>query len=372
MAGGEQSMVAPAKYTNGKRATYVFERRYVDGKPTNTVLIDSRTSEANRLEDALVKAIKEGHPILSAMPKIVVTYSQEGKAELVETDLQLPHRAFDAHIRLGFDAGSPTKSSIVKNPLYKAARDATSENALALFNISPVTLLLGGWDSTRKSRQARFASCVTGEMIGVLSDQEQDPESTVTHRSGARVDPIATSVSFDQTTSNDIRKRLDMDQLKKGKEDKGSSFVIGAIPPSTGDNAALDGISVKRIIRSRVLSFSVLRSLCFGKGAHGDRAIRCMLAALALDAMARADAELNLRANAHLVENAAPQVTLYERFGVRTSLEPVSIEVADVILAEAYDELQKATDIVWNGQNLEVIGESAILEHASNIEEQDS
>ena len=42
-AGGEQALVAPARYVSGSRGTYVFETREIDGRPTKTVLIDSRS-----------------------------------------------------------------------------------------------------------------------------------------------------------------------------------------------------------------------------------------------------------------------------------------------------------------------------------------
>ena len=99
-AGGEHALVAPAKYASGSRGTYVFETREIDGHPTKTVLIDSRSSMANRIEDGLSKGIKEGNEVLCAMPKIRVTYKNaEGDVVAMETDLDLPHRAFDGHIR---------------------------------------------------------------------------------------------------------------------------------------------------------------------------------------------------------------------------------------------------------------------------------
>lgn len=69
-AGGEHSLVAPAKYASGNKGTYVFETREIDGQPTKTVLIDSRSSMANRIEDGLNKGIKDGNEILCAMPKL--------------------------------------------------------------------------------------------------------------------------------------------------------------------------------------------------------------------------------------------------------------------------------------------------------------
>ncbi len=362
LAGGPSSLVAPAKYTEGKNPTYCFSIREYDGVPTNVVLIDSRTSEANRLEAALCQAIREGHDILSRMPVIRVVYRESKPDELVETDLQLPHRAFDAHIRLGFDAESP-ETSILQNAKYLAARNSTPASAGGLFEISPISVLLGCWDSTRRVNQARFASCLTGEIIGILSDQDSLPKDTVMHRSGARIDPVAASITFSKADDARIRERVG--QAAKKGSDKASSFVIGAIPPGVGPDA-LDGISVREIIRSRVLSLSTLRALCFGKGIEGDKAIRALLAAIAINAMSRADADLNLRANAHLVENEAPNLVLYKRFGERVVLVPPTIEESDKLLSEAYEKASSVAGVDWHGQTLNVIGEPAVLSNADD------
>lgn len=206
-AGGEHALVAPAKYASDKRGTYVFETRQIDGHPTKTVLIDSRSSMANRIEDGLSKGIKEGNEVLCAMPKIRVTYKNaEGDVVATETDLDLPHRAFDGHIRLGFDADG---KNMAENEAYFTARNSTLDDMSALFDLSPITCVLGGWDSTRKSRQVRLAAAVTGEIVGILSDQtENDPQTLVTKRSGARVDPVGAGIYFDQKTAVEIGERI--------------------------------------------------------------------------------------------------------------------------------------------------------------------
>lgn len=359
-AGGEQALVAPARYVSGSRGTYVFETREIDGRPTKTVLIDSRSSMANRIEDGLRQGIKAGNEVLCSMPKIRVTYKgANGAADVVETDLELPHRAFDGHIRLGFDSSGKSMS---ENKAYIAARNSTLDDMSALLAISPITCVLGGWDSSRKSHQVRLAASVTGEIIGVLSDQlVDDPQKLVTRRSGARVDPVGAGIYFDTKTASDIAGRIGMkmekSDVKNGKV-SGAKFVIGAIPPGV---EALDGISTSRIIRARVLSFATLRSICFGKGADGDAAIRALLAALAIDGMVRSDSEINLRANAHLVEKAAPKTTVYERYGQTTDVDPMTVEEADRLLTDAYENAHELAGTEWNGQTLEVTGEPAVI-----------
>lgn len=364
-AGGEQALISPAKYASGNRGTYVFETREIDGRPTKTVLIDSRSSEANRIEDGLIKGIKEGNEVLCAMPKIRVTYKNSaGETVATETDLALPHRAFDGHIRLGFDADG---NSMADNAAYFAARNSTLDDMSALFSISPITCILGGWDSTRKSHQVRLAASVTGEIIGVLSDQTvDDPQTLVTKRSGARVDPVAAGIYFDQKTATEIGKRtgcsIDKKDMKGGKV-SGAAFVIGAIPPGVD---AIDGISASRIIRTRVLSFATLRSICFGIGAQGDAAIRALLAAVAIDGIVRADSELLLRANTHLVEAEAPKTLVHGRYGKTVDIDPMTVEEADALLADAYANAHEVAGVNWSGQTLEVTGDSAVVAGADN------
>ena len=367
-AGGEHSLVAPAKYASGNKGTYVFETREIDGQPTKTVLIDSRSSMANRIEDGLNKGIKDGNEILCAMPKICVTYNNAaGDAVIKETDLDLPHRAFDGHIRLGSDAEG---RNMADNEAYFAARNSTLDDMSALFDISPITCVLGGWDSTRKSHQVRLAASVTGEIIGVLSDQSvDDPQKLVTKRSGARVDPVGAGIYFDSKTATEIGSRighsLDKKDIKNNKV-SGSVFVIGAIPPGV---EAIDGVSASRIIRTRVLSFSTLRSMCFGKGAEGDAAIRALLAAVAINGMVRSDSELLLRANAHLVEIEAPKTLIHGRYGRVIEIDPMMVEDADALLKAAYANAHDVAAVTWQGQMLEVTGDSSVLAGVDNATE---
>lgn len=364
-AGGEQALVAPAKYaaSNGG-STYVFETRELDGGPVATVLLDSRSSGANHLESGVSQGVREGNPILRAMPRVVLTYKgAAGAHDIVETDLDLPHRVFDGHIRMG---SGPDGKSIVENPAYVAARNATLDDMSALFDLSPITCLLGGWDSTRKSHQVRLAASVTGEIIGVLSDQTTDPAKLVTRRSGARVDPVSAGFYFDPKTAADLAARSGTTLGKagaKGAKVSGSKLVIGSIPPGV---ESLDGISVSRIIRTRVLSFATLRTMCFGAGAEGDAAIRALLAALAIDGMVRADSELVLRANAHLVEKAAPKTLLHGRYGKTEEIDPMTVMQADELLAAAYDNAHELAGVDWHGQTLEVTGDQRVIDAIDN------
>ena len=349
-AAGPEGIIAPAKYTGSNGATYVFEDRYIDGESKRTVLVDSRTSQSNRLEDYVTKAIKDGHPILSRMPRIRVTYQVSDETgetfERSYLETQLPHRAFDGHIRIGSVNGKST-SELTE---YVQARNSTAENMMPLFTLSPITVAFGGWDSTRRKNQLRIASPFNGEIIAVLANQDQDRP---VFRAGARVDPVEASIKFDKDDAKAIGR-----------------IIQPEVSDSTFKTFEKEGKGCN-IIRTHVLSFSTLRSLRFGKGPKGDAAIRVLIAALILDAMAGSNSELVLRANCVLRESAKPTMILDKRFGESDELDMLDLSHADELLTEAYDQAVAKAGVDWHGQVLEVTGNPLVMKAGSADESED-
>lgn len=367
-AAGPHVAIAPARYTSTrtKDPVYAYEDRFVNGERVTTVLIDSKSSQANRVEEALAMAINDGHPILSKMPRVEVSYEMDGQTK-VFSDLDLPHRLFDAHIRAGLVGEVP----VTEYPEYVAARNSSPSDAWDIFHLSPTTVLFGGWDSHRRSRQGRYPSVLVGEIIGVLADQDSETPREARH-SGARIDPVAMGLNMSVAQMVDIVERQQgelgknvTDKLAK-KTLKASELGFGAIPPSTG---VISGIATKRIIRSHVLSFPLLRRLRFGKGVVGDTAIRALLAAVLLNGLARSDSELHLRANTHLTEAAFPEVGLTLRGGERLAFDALTIEATDTLLQEAYAHAAREAGVEWAGQVLHVTGDQAVVTSASDTEE---
>lgn len=356
-AEGPHAAVAPAKYVSGGQGTFAFETRFVDGEAKHSVLIDSKQSQLNRVEETLHQAVQDGHSTISRTPRIEVTYGGQ-----VTSDLQLPHRAFDGHIRAGSVDGRP----VTQLDIYRRGRDASKADAKPLLELSPGSLVFGSWDSSRASNQARFQSALTGEIIGVLADQSGQVAENPPRRGGARVDPVGMSVQLSQedveklvtdqeeSMSAKTVERIRSDAKKaKGSGMSGSALGLGGVPPAL---EALGGVACSQIIRSHVLSFAALRQLRFGAGPEGDAACRALLAAFALNGLARADAELNLRANCHLVEDGPATVVLDMRHGRTRELEALSIEQADELLAAAVEQAVEQAGISWDGQVLQVQG----------------
>jgi CRISPR-associated protein Csb1 len=374
-AAGPHASVAPAKFAarNSDLGAYAYETRYDDGVPAAAVVIDSKQSQNNRGEEALRNAIVDGHETLGRLPRIAVSY-RSGDRAMQLLDLELPHRAFDGHIRAGTIEGRP----VTQDERYRRVRDAHPGDALALLETSPVSLIFGAWDSSRAARQGRWRSILVGEIIGFCA-RTDEPEL----KGGARIDPVGMRVELTGPSLKDLadRQRAELSRknydaviktaaaAKGDKRAKASAVGLGGIPPTL---EALAGVACRRILRSHVLSFAALRQIRFGKGGDGDAACRALLAALGLASLARSDAELVLRANCDLVEAGPTAVTLHGRANEKIAYESLTVEQADELLAEALAHAERAAGIAWNGVVLDITGDPAIVAGAVDDEAEGS
>ena len=393
-AAGPHASVAPPKFVDGSKSVFAYETRYiveeaqnpdesenkdesketekvVKGKSQKVVLIDSKQSELNRAEAAIEQGRQYGDEAAIKIPRAVVTYQTEnGPVEY--SDMELSHRVFDGHFRAGHVDGKP----ITENDQYRALRNCTPADMSALLNTAPAALLFGAWDSTRKSNQVRLRSALVGEIIGVLADQDPGAEHRQARRGGARVDAVAASVKLgakelnslvdDQeaelSAKNVAARRKEVKTAKADARISASTLGLGSIPPSLEETGA---VACRRIIRSWVLSLASLRQLRFGQDEKKNIAARALLAALGLNAIARAERELYIRANCDLIESAAPVVTLDQRFGEKKEFAPLTVKQADQLLLEAIENAKKAGVADWNGQTFKVEGNSSIIANAT-------
>ncbi len=179
-AGGPADKVFPPTYKHPDRdqGTYAFETRRVDGREVSCVLLDSVASQANRLEEALLRACERGD---CDLPLLSVTVPREDRPPTRVTSLEAPHRLTDAIFRDSTLGGVPFRESPVGKRLV-AARPA---DATALFEYCPTALLLGYWDSQSESgaHGARLARALVSEIVGL--------DATPGRRTGSRLDPLA-------------------------------------------------------------------------------------------------------------------------------------------------------------------------------------
>ena len=368
-AAGPHASVAPAKFVSGSKSVFAYERRFWNGETATAVLIDSKQSQNNRLEAAVSAAIADEDPVLTRTPRIELRF-EDGQ---VYNDMDLPHRAFDGQIRAGTINGEPA-TAVQK---YRELRDSTVAHARPLLERSPMTLLLGGWDASRKSHQGRYRSILVGEIIGILADQEGGPEANQSKRGGARIDPLGARIQLDRAgrkaiadaQKEELSKKTYDNSIGKNEKEGLARLGIGGIPPSLEQ---LGGVTCQAIIRSHVLSFAALRALRFDSPTpEGDVACRALLAALALNGLARSDAELLLRANCDLVETGPAVVTLDRRYGQKESFEPLSIDQAQELLSVAIDNATQTANLTWDGSVLVVEGNPAILAAAADDAQDD-
>lgn len=371
-AAGWHAAIAPAVFPGPGRNSppqYAFQRRFLDGELRHVVLVDGKASQLNRVEAAQQRAIEEGDQLLERVPRIVVSYEREWGVEEY-SDLTLPHRAFDGHIRAGRLDGVP----VTQAEEYRALRNATPRNARALLETSPATLVYGGWDSTRKTRQGRWPSAVVGEIVGFCADGR--PEFS----GGGRVDPVAAQVKPSKAGLQGLLDEQKAElgprsissvntELAKKHPDSASPLGLGNVPPSLG---TLAGVACDRIIRSQVLSFATLRQIRFGAGPEGDAACRALLAAFALDGLARANGELYLRANCHLEEAGEPSVRWDARNGADVELEWLTPEAASALLAQALERAEAAAGVRWNGVAMRIQGNPDVVVAAVDDAEEEA
>lgn len=94
--GGAGDKLFPPTYP-GQGPRHVHERRHLDGRELWCVLLDSVQSQANRLEETLLAALRDG---AIAFPYVTVDFRQAQLAGLTEiTSLEAPHRIYDAILR---------------------------------------------------------------------------------------------------------------------------------------------------------------------------------------------------------------------------------------------------------------------------------
>lgn len=285
--GGDGTKVAPPTYAGAKQdegGQYAFETRRTDGKETRSVLLDSIASQANRLEDVLLHAYRNGLPIP------VMEMAIPGRENI--TSLTVPHRIHDAIFRDSLLDGKPFRESSTGQKVV-AAR---AWNATAMYEVCPTALLLGTWDSQGGGgvTSAKFARALVSEIVAL--------DAVRGVRTASRMDPLgirAMAASVYQSANPQQMWTLDPNEAEKdknkkpklfGKKGKPSEINHGNVAPSISGETGPGGVTFSEAIQTTVLSFTQLRKLHFpnadGKPSpERDIAGRAVLAALGIYAI---------------------------------------------------------------------------------------
>lgn len=139
--GGHGDTVSPPTFAQAegdvKGPRYVWSERRIGDEMVKTCLLDSPASQANRIEESLLGLVRADELTLPLHCMEVPNIGQL-------TDLELPHRAYDAAVGTARLAdGTEWK----KSKVAKQIREASRKNAAALLEHAPLILVLGGWDS---------------------------------------------------------------------------------------------------------------------------------------------------------------------------------------------------------------------------------
>jgi CRISPR-associated protein Csb1 len=295
---GPGGKIFPSTYPGADKnqpPRHATEMRRVSGQNVPCVLIDSVQSAANRLEDALSQAVTSGRVFV---PHIQVDFANvPGLHDVgVITDLGAPHRVFDAILR---DSETETGAPFRKSPEGEAVLRASTREASAILTLSPVSLLMGAWNSTGDGGGlgAKFPRAVVAEIVGYGWEAG--------NRTASRIDPLGARAAVPlQGPKSDWRVLAAGTKMPKGASTlKPSEVNHGNIAPSIG---ALGG-TLDYALHTFTLSFASLRRISFGGSsneirARRDGAARSVLAALALVALLEGDrAGYALRSRCDLV-----------------------------------------------------------------------
>lgn len=283
-AGGPGDKVFPPTHSvDDRRAStrYATEKRRIDGREVECVLLDSVQSQANRMEEGL-QELWENKKI--ALPVISVDFSGAAPDIGVVTSLTAPHRVADALLRDCLIDGTLFRLSETGRSLT----DATPKNAAPLFKVCPTGLVFGLWDSTgpKGGLGSKFARALTSEIVGV--------GATFGVKTASRIDPagIVTKaaevfVAADRNegwTHDPALARQENGKPVRLGDGKVSEVNHSNIPPTIDTLAG--GVTIDYALHTIVLSLAALQKLRFGAG---DIEARMVLAALGILAVLAAE-----------------------------------------------------------------------------------
>jgi CRISPR-associated protein Csb1 len=345
--GGKNDKLFPPTYPEERRGQgprHVFERRRIDGREAWCVLVDSVQAQANRLEEALLAAVRDREKPL-ALPYVTVDFRKAQLAGLTEiTALDAPHRVYDAILRDSLYDNQP----FMKSPLGLKLAEAKAGDATALLETSPTALLFGAWHSTGEGGGlgAKFPRCLVSEIVAVdvpVEDGSPDGRTgeievrTSGRRTGSRIDPLGVLRRVEVYKGQDGWHTEKEKAGKGAKQVRPSEINHGNIAPTVQPL----GITCDHAEHTAVLSFAGLRRLGFG-GPPKDEAGRTLLAALGLVALAEQDARgYALRSRCDLVCDGQTPFELVHADGTTEKLE-IGRDSARSVYAAAHAAAVKA------------------------------
>ncbi len=363
-AGGEGDKVFPPTYAG---AVYAKEERQINGEKVPCVLLDSVQAQANRLEEALQRALDCG--MLSGIPVLNVDFTGLGLLDEVGrvSSLEAPHRIADAILRDSLHDGQPFR----KSELGESLDQASLQNATPLYKLCPTALIFGLWDSTgpKGGLGAKFQRALVSEIIGV--------NAQIGVKTSSRIDPLGIRAATKVVKMPDGSYQLAGEKAKDAVSP--SDVNHSNIPPDFGrykDNVntpnpltgedickkgaiAAGGITMHYAEQTVVLSLPALRKLRFpvdGKTTpERDAAARTVLAALALTSAAlAAESGFDLRSRCLLWPTDVMQWQLLDKPGQKPEDFTLTSKMAIQLLSEAVAVAEKQ-GLVWHKETVRLV-----------------
>ena len=360
-AGGVGDTLFPPTYPGEARddpPRHVFERRHVDGGTVWTVLVDSVQSQANRLEEALLRAARDDG---LALPYVTVDFRGTGLDPLTEiTSLEAPHRVYDAILR----------DSLLGNEAFMASEHgqrigaASPADATALLELSPNALVFGAWHSQGEGGGlgAKFPRTLVSEImaIDVPVDETSNPRTgevnvrPASRRTGSRMDPLGVLRGAEVFKGKDGWSTDPDSAGSNARQVRPSEINHGNITPTVQPL----GITCAYAEHRAVLSLAGLRRLHFGAGERTAIG-RELLALIALIALAEQDARgYALRSRCDLVADGHAPMELVHPDG---ATEPVTLGLSE--LRERYGEAcRRACDAGFGFRSLRLTPQPKLVE----------
>lgn len=331
--GGAGSSLFPPTYVVGEEGgKYAIEaRRLGEQKVERAVLLDSVPSQANRIEEALQRAIDEKR---LELPLLVVTLPPDQRV----TSLEAPHRIADAIFRDSELQNKPFRDSAVGQAFVAA----NVKNATALFELCPTALILGTWDSTGASGGLgnKFARALVSEVIGYQAETFK--------KTAGRIDPLGVPkmdlfVKKDDPSVYEIPAEGQTEPPDGFRKGKPSEINHGNVAPSISEG----GVTVAWAEQTSVLSLPALRRLRFPVGGKLDKdaedAARTVLAALALVGLTLVQEDgYDFRSRCQLIPEQDPEFELLGSTLKDVTRFTLTSEDAIKILTDAVDAAKKA------------------------------
>ncbi|WP_418139800.1 type I-U CRISPR-associated RAMP protein Csb1/Cas7u [Oceanimonas smirnovii] len=290
----------PSKGDKSDGPFVVIRKEHRDGQQVQTVVLDSRQSQANRFEEALYQADK-------ALPDLYVDCDSEHYSVYT-----LAHRIYDAVIRESELDGIP----FWKTELGKSIKGSHLKNADALYQYAPQVLLFGGWDSHSGGgvNTAKIPRVVTSEIVGI--DAQQNPHAST------KTDPLDT------------------------RKDAGASSEegFGTVPNVTKSRT----VSIQYAEQLMCVSLTSIRRILLNQSQAATEAAHTVLACLALYAFGQyLEQGYDLRSGCQLVPESEPVLEVVGR-----TLDDITEFTLDLSsIEELLDEAIKQAETIglcWN------------------------